>query len=198
MERCPSCQARLEADAERCPECGTEAEPITCRRCGTEFAASDACPACGVLVTEVACDRHPERPAKGRCVVCGRAVCQACRASMGKAIRCNEHRSVAVIEGWAQVYSTGSEFEARLVTENLHAEGLEAQTFSQRDNMFSVELGDLSIVRVLVPAWEYEHALATIRQHMDSDGEVAFACPTCGEAYEPGTHACAGCGAALA
>ncbi len=63
--------------------------------------------------------------------------------------------------------------------------------------MLSVDLGELSIVRLLVPAFEYERAIGIIRQHMDAEGEVAFACPSCGEAYEPGAVRCAACGAEL-
>jgi predicted RNA-binding Zn-ribbon protein involved in translation (DUF1610 family) len=64
--------------------------------------------------------------------------------------------------------------------------------------MYPVDLGELSIVRVMVPVWEYAAALETIRAHMDTEGEVVFACPSCGEAYEPGAEACASCGAPLA
>ncbi|MEX2584437.1 MAG: DUF2007 domain-containing protein [Gemmatimonadota bacterium] len=103
-----------------------------------------------------------------------------------------------MIQGWAQVYSTASEFEAQLLRDNLMAEEVDARIFSQKDNMLSVELGELSIVRILVPAWEYEQASGIIRQHMDAEGEVTFACPACGEAYEPGTRSCASCGADLA
>ena len=111
---------------------------------------------------------------------------------------CKDHGGTTVIQGWAQVYSTASEFDAQLLRDNLLAEGVEAQIFSQRDNMISVDLGDLSIVRVLVPVWEHQHAYRVIREHMDSDGEVSFACPACGEAYDPGSQACSSCGGTLA
>lgn len=113
------------------------------------------------------------------------------------AILCESHSSVVVIQGWAQIYSTTREFEAQLLRENLTAEGLDARTFSQKDNMLSVDLGELSIVRLLVPAWEYDRALEVIRTHMDTAGEVTFACPSCGEAYEPGAESCTECGESL-
>lgn len=133
----------------------------------------------------------------GRCVICGRALCRACRRDEGKAYLCDEHRGTTIIQGWAQVYSTTGEFQAQLLRENLQSEGVDAQIFSQKDNMLSVDLGELSIVRLLVPVWEYEQALQVIRAHMDTEGEVAFACPGCGEAYEPGAPRCASCGTAL-
>jgi hypothetical protein len=111
---------------------------------------------------------------------------------------CEDHRGTMVIQGWAQIYSTASEFDAQLLRDNLLAEGIDAQIFSQRDNMFSVDVGDLSIVRLLVPAWQHEQAARVIREHMDTDGEVAFACPTCGEAYDPGAQTCTSCGGTIA
>ena len=99
-----------------------------------------------------------------------------------------------VIQGWAQIYSTTREFEAQLLLENLGAEGFDARMFSQKDKMISVDLGDFSIVRILVPAWEYERAQTVIRAYMDPSGEVVFACPTCGEVAEPGATKCASCG----
>jgi hypothetical protein len=143
------------------------------------------------------CDLHPDRQAVGRCVVCGRGVCGECRRGEGRAILCADHSEVMVIQGWAQIYSTTSEFEAQLLRDNLQAEDMEARIFSQKDNMLSVDLGELSIVRILVPAWEYERAAEIIRQHMDAEGEVTFACPACGEAYDPGTQVCGSCGADL-
>lgn len=198
MQSCPSCDTQVPADADACPACGAGIPPITCERCGTAFQESDACPACGTLALRAQCEQHADREAVGRCVLCGRAVCEKCRTGDRRAVRCAQHRTVPVIEGWAQVYTTGSEFEARLVSENLRAEGIDSQIFSQRDHMLTVELGDLSLVRLLVPAWHYEAARTLIREHMDTEGEVAFACPACGEAYEPGAASCTGCGAALA
>ena len=130
-------------------------------------------------------------------MVCGRAVCRDCHSGDSRVCLCSEHREVTIIQGWAQVYTTTREFEAQLLRENLLAEGLDARIFSQRDNMLSVDLGELSIVRVLVPAWDYRAATELIREHMDDAGEVSFACPECGEAYEPGADACISCGAVL-
>ncbi len=96
------------------------------------------------------------------------------------------------------MYSATTEWEAQLLRENLRAEGLEAQIYSQKDHIYPVDIGELSIVRILVPVWEYGAALRIIREHMDSGGEVVFACPACGEPYDGGARSCAACGAVLA
>ena len=130
-------------------------------------------------------------------MVCGLAVCRVCRAGDAIAHLCPAHRDVTVIQGWAQVYDSASEFEAQLLRENLLADGIDARIFSQKDAMFSVDLGELSVVRLLVPAWDYERAERLIRDHTGPEGEVAFACPECGEAYDPGAEVCASCGGRL-
>lgn len=195
---CATCDADFSDELAECPTCGGADAPVyRCPRCDESYRGSDACPACGALREPASCTVHPERPAHDRCVVCGQALCELCSRSEGRAALCETHADVTVIEGWAQVYSATSDFEAQLLRENLRAEGIDAQTYSQRDRTFSVDLGELSIVRLLVPVWEYDHALKIIREHMDTAGEVVFACPACGEAFDPGARECTGCGASL-
>lgn len=166
---------------------------ISCERCGSGY-TGDWCPSCGLSPAPVACPDGGET--RSRCVLCGRAVCAGGRADAPS--RCAEHASISIIENWAQVYSATSDIDASLVAQNLESEGIDAQVYSQKDDMFPVDLGELSIVRVLVPVWEFQQALEVVRDRMDSSGEVVFACPSCGEAYDPGVSACASCGAVLA
>jgi hypothetical protein len=172
---------------------------IRCPRCEREIDASDAtCAACGQFVDErAACARHPGRNAEGVCVVCGDPVCEECDPTDDVHYTCPNHRTVPVIEGWAQIYSTSDAVEAGLIRENLVSEGLDAAVLSQKDRSFTVDLGDLSAVRILVPAYEYLDAMEVIATHMDVRGELVFACPACGEAFEAGAAVCATCGAAL-
>ena len=173
-------------------------ETRECPHCGQTVSFEEGgCPACGHLEQPTRCARHPDRIAKGRCVVCGSPVCAECDRPATVHYLCPEHRAVDVIEGWAQVYTTGDDVEAQLIRENLHAEGIDAEIFSQKDRMLTVELGDLSPVRLLVPAYEFTRARAVLAQHMDDRGEVAFACPSCGESYEPAQTICDSCGVAL-
>ncbi|MDB4950678.1 MAG: Double zinc ribbon [Gemmatimonadetes bacterium] len=168
---------------------------VTCAVCGAEHPSADSCPACGTLTVEMPCAAHPDRKAHSRCVFCGTPVCEA-EAERGRSpAKCAEHRGIATIEDWAQVFSTATEMEAQLLAENLRAEGIDSQIYAQADRIFPVDLGELSIVRLLVPVWEHGQALAVIRSYMDARGEVAFACAECGEVNEPEAEACASCGA---
>jgi len=169
----------------------------TCPRCDAQYAGGDACPACGTLREGgVPCDDDPSKTAHSRCVICGRAVCGNPPEGRMAAL-CDEHRDVPVIEGFAQVYTNSNELAAQLLVENLRAEGLDATLYSQSDRSFPMDLGELSIARVLVPTFEYQQALELIGEYMDTEGEVTFACPGCGEVYEPGQETCASCGASL-
>jgi hypothetical protein len=198
MTRCPSCATEFDESLDACPECGAvRPAAVHCSRCGQEYEGGDSCPACGLLTAEVACDNHADRRAVNRCTLCGRALCDRCSRMNRHVALCEEHRAIPIIEGWAQVYSTTSDIEAKLLRENLVAEGVDTQVFSQKDQTFNLDLGEMSIVRLLVPVWEYETALRTIRERMDAEGEVSFACVGCGEPYEPGARECTSCGAAL-
>lgn len=201
MPACPDCGALVADASATCPACGASIQTTTrnCPNCEETIAAdATACPACGHLHAPTACDEHPDRQAAGRCVICGRAVCEDDDHGQGAVYACERHADIPVIEGWAQVYTTGSEIEAQLIRGNLDAEGIEARVFSQKDHAFNVGIGDLSPVRILVPAYAWTEALEAIRAHMDESGEVEFACQECGEPYDAGQTTCDACGAALA
>lgn len=175
------------------------ADSVICPQCEQTFDSSEpACPACGRFQVAGTCERHPERAAFGQCVVCGSPVCEECDDDDSVHYSCPIHHEIQVIQGWAQVYSTSDDVEASLIRDNLKSEGIDAAVLSQKDRSFAVDLGELSPVRILVPAYQYHDAHGLITAHMDASGEVAFACPSCGEAYEPGDNRCRNCGAALA
>lgn len=199
MQQCPICATEYDEGLARCPECGgDEVAVFHCPHCAEDYRGARGCPACGELRVPMACAAHPDVEGRGRCVICGVVLCSECASSHPRVYLCAEHAGVRVTEGWAEVYTTTTEFEAQLVRDNLRAEGIDSQIFSQRDNMFSVDLGELSIVRLLVPVWSYRDAVEVIRSHMDTGGEVAFACPACGEAFELGARECQACGGILA
>jgi hypothetical protein len=199
MVECRECGTAAADGATVCEKCGASLAGLrTCGNCEQEFDASEpACPACGHLQAPARCAVHAEREARGACIVCGRAVCEECDRSDDTHYICPEHADVPIIEGWAQVYTTSDDVEADLIKENLQADGVDAEVLSQKDHMLTVDFGDLSPVRVLVPAYEYARAREIIEKHKDASGEVQFACPNCGEAYDPGEETCASCGASL-
>jgi predicted RNA-binding Zn-ribbon protein involved in translation (DUF1610 family) len=169
---------------------------IRCPRCDQQVSAEEqACPACGhIHGAPVQCARHAGRQAEGVCVICGAAVCEECDSGQSPHFACPDHGDVPVVEGWAQVYTTSDTLEADLIKENLQSEGLDAAVLSQKDQSFAFDLGDMSPVRILVPAYAYLDAARVLASHMDASGEIAFACPGCGEAFDTGDTTCRSCG----
>lgn len=188
MITCPECGSVAPDSFGECPTCGSPLSleatttPVTCDHCGESISdTADACPACGDLREPRMCSRHDDRDAGGVCVVCGIAVCETCNKSRDNHFLCETHRSIPVVAGWAQVYTTSDDLEAQLIRENLEAEGVDARILSQKDHFsVPVDLGDLSPVRVLVPAYAYQDAERVLAEHRDASGDVAF-----GDGEEP-------------
>ncbi|MGQ0560451.1 MAG: double zinc ribbon domain-containing protein [Gemmatimonadota bacterium] len=184
MTTCPECGSVAPESFGECPTCGARLNAVAvsdvaqqnCPHCGEQIAAdAEACPACGQLYVDATCANHPERRAKGQCIVCERALCTACNQGGDAHYLCAAHREIPIVEGWAQVYTTSDDLEAQLIRDNLEAEGLAARVLSQKDHYaLPVDLGDLSPVRVLVPAYEYSEAANLIAEHTHPSGEVRF------------------------
>ena len=183
MTQCPECGSAAPESFGECPTCGGrltayDALPVTekCGHCGETIASdAEACPVCGDIRISTVCATHEERPATGECVVCGRALCDGCNQGGDSHYLCEQHSGIPVVQGWAQVYTTSDDLEAQLIRENLEAEGVDARVFSQKDHFgITVDLGDFSPVRVLVPAYAYAEASNLIKEHMDERGEVRF------------------------
>jgi hypothetical protein len=119
---------------------------------------------CGTLVAPASCAAHGDRIADRACVVCGRAVCGACRRGDRHTALCPEHGDVRILGGWAELARTSDEVDAELLAARLTAAGVEARVLSQKDRANVVTFGGLSVVRVLVPA----HRLLEAREGLDS------------------------------
>jgi hypothetical protein len=133
-------------------------DPV-CERCGRDRAGDPPrCPSCGSLERAALCLSHRDRLTTSACVVCGTPLCGDCRRGPRHASLCSRHEDVPLIEGWAEALRTADEIEARLVSDGLSGEGIEARVLSQKDRTNVVTFGGLSILRVLVPAYRFEEA----------------------------------------
>lgn len=183
MTTCPECGSSGPDSFGECPTCGARLNTIEadgptadCPHCGERIAAdAEACPACGDLHVEAACAKHADRSAEGQCVICGTTLCADCNKGGDTHFLCETHREIPVVQGWAQVYSTSDDLEAQLIRDNLDAEGVDARVLSQKDHFaLPVDFGDLSPVRVLVPAYDYAEAARVIAEHRNALGDVQF------------------------
>lgn len=140
------------------------AEPLvlmtaSCRACGrTRPQGAERCGWCGTLDRSSTCEDHPDRVSSEACVICGRAVCPDCRHGPRLGALCEDHVTLRLLSGWAEIRRFSDELDAELVAGVLRGAGIEAQVFSQKDRANVVTFGGLSIVRVLVPPFRYEEA----------------------------------------
>ena len=107
------------------------------------------------------------------CLVCGRTLCRSCRQGSSFGPLCEAHADVTVMQGWAEVARAPDEVRAQLLVDRLRGHGFEAIPLSQKDRWHVVTFGALAIVRVLVPACEYEAARQVLASIDGSDSRVA-------------------------
>lgn len=118
------------------------------------------------------CNRHPQSVATSGCAVCGVAVCSECDRGDRHASLCDDHAEVRVLQGWAEVHQTSGDAEAQLVVDALRAADLDAQFLSQKDHAHMLSVAGMAVVRVLVPAGQYEAATEVLSSVPREDAET--------------------------
>ncbi len=137
---------------------------MSCRNCGAaDRPEISYCFVCGELNRVAPCAAHLQTVARHCCVVCGTAVCDTCRRGTRHSALCEDHAGTILFSGWAQVLRTASELEAELFAGILRSAGLEAHVLSQKDRINVVTFGGLSVVRVLVPAFQQGEAAVLLQ-----------------------------------
>jgi len=102
--------------------------------------------------------------------VCGRPVCPACDAGDRYVSLCEGHARVKIVHGWAEALRTFDDAEAGLAAGNLRAAGLDANVLSQKDHAHMLSMAGMAVVRVLVPAGQYEAARDILSAPEEEDG----------------------------
>lgn len=116
------------------------------------------------------CEIHPETLTSTGCAVCGRAVCPACDRGDRYVSLCEAHREVKVVQGWAEAIRMHDDAEAELAAGSLRAAGLDANVLSQKDHAHMLSMAGMAVVRVLVPAGQYEDARDVLRAADEAHG----------------------------
>lgn len=94
------------------------------------------CLNCGAAVSTIAgieCSNHPDVTAIGACVVCGMPVCGDCAVTSEKKLFCNDHSHVVLLEKYARLGVSDSEFDADIIVGNLKAGGISVKIFSPKE-----------------------------------------------------------------
>lgn len=96
-------------------------------------------------------------------------------------------------EGWLAVFTAGTDFEADLVRDRLGESDIPAVVLTQRDHSFSLNVGDMSPVHVMIPPEHEEAARAIINAAPLTDSELEEAAMSADinapDAYDPRTEA---------
>lgn len=101
--------------------------------------------------------------------MCGRAVCPACDHGDRYVSLCLRHADVNVVQGWAEAFRTYDDAEAELASGSLRAAGLDANVLSQKDHAHMLSMAGMAVVRVLVPAGQYESARELLERTDERD-----------------------------
>lgn len=72
------------------------------------------------------------------------------------------------MQGWAEVARARDEVRAQLMVDRLRGHGLDSIALSQKDRWHVVTFGALAIVRILVPAGDFEEARDVLGSPPDS------------------------------
>lgn len=73
------------------------------------------------------------------------------------------------MKDWRVVFTSGTDYEAELVSCRLKDQGVAAVVLSQRDHAWNLNLGYLAKVRVYVPADQCERATEILRESVPED-----------------------------
>lgn len=71
------------------------------------------------------------------------------------------------MHGWAEVAQAADEVRAEMLAGTVRAAGIDAQLLSQKDHATVVSFTGLAIVRVLVPAFQWQPARVALERSAD-------------------------------
>jgi hypothetical protein len=76
------------------------------------------------------------------------------------------------VDGWITVFTSGTDYEADLVRDRLADGGLDAVVLTHRDRSFSLNVGKMAVVRVLVAPSQADAARDILEPPPVSDAEL--------------------------
>lgn len=97
-------------------------------------------------------------------------MCAACDHGDRYVSLCGRHADVNIVQGWAEAFRTSDDAEAELAAGSVRAAGLDAHVLSQKDHAHMLSMAGMAIVRVLVPAVQYEAARDVLGAVDEADG----------------------------
>ena len=179
MPYCPDCGYEYVPGVLICPDCQSplrQAELTLCDSCDEPVDRdSRFCSHCGIRRKEVeggeskiVCATHPNDEAMGRCVFCGKLVCDRCAVRRQGRIFCENDEHVKMMFDWVAVWTASTPYEAQMIKANFEGAGIPAMILSQHDRMYYTTAGDLAVNEIMVPKGFLENARQYL-QAMDTE-----------------------------
>ena len=157
MPYCAECGYEYITGTRTCPDCQTtlvEGERLVCDACEEVIPEKATfCPHCGILLgdEDIMCADHPKKEAVGRCVMCGKPVCDACAVKKQGRYFCANDEHLKMAFDFVSVATTPTKYEAEMIRSNLEGAGIDAIILSESDRVFFTTVGDLAVNEVMVP-----------------------------------------------
>jgi hypothetical protein len=181
MLLCPGCKSEYEKGMKICPDCNlelAEVNLITCQNCGENVESSfKYCLHCGLILDDSIsdihdeCENHPGIDSIGICVICGKPVCDTCAKLSEKRVFCEQDEHLKIYEDYVLVSVCTTDYEAQMMKSVIEMSGIDCILFSQKDHVFSTNIGDTAIVNVMVPKEDANKALEIVERMNNEKGD---------------------------
>ncbi len=115
------------------------------------------------------CEKHAESAAVSRCQICQRLLCETCEEEIAGRSFCRDHNGYRFVQDWAVVYTADAEWNASLLVGYLKDHDVDCVMDSQRHTPWTLTVGFLAQVNVMVPFDRVLEAEKLIKQWDESD-----------------------------
>ena len=204
MPFCPECEYEYAHGVKKCPICATslvdalnEESTWVCDECKAEIPGdARSCPVCGtVFVDDLRCLTHPDGPAHGRCIVCGRHVCEDCGIRRLGRYFCERHGLEEESPAEEEILYRAEDREALNYRRYLAQHGVECRVFSaDQDAALLLDKRSIDEARIIVPSKHRLPAREWMVSRSIDDAHVLFQCERCSAVNGFDTGGCANCG----
>ena len=189
LEQCPICASSLvdrlkDESSWLCDECKEEVpkDAMFCQVCGTIF------------IESLRCFSHPDDPAHGSCVVCGKYLCLECGIRRLGQYFCKKHGLLEELPLKDEFLQKAEDREAWSLHGFFVKHGLECRILSRgKDDGLFLGKEFPELVKVIIPSKDRTKAQLCIKTHSVNEEQVLFQCERCSALSNFEYESCTNC-----